>query len=1098
MLAKGTSLSYFRFPVVGIITLAFFLLLRADMAHAWNYYLPFQGGNVVPQKKEPDIKTEPVRTIQNVNEKGLEITYRFSGAHVSLKDINSQSFQALDIDGFTNFTEIGAPALPVHNEIIAMPPNADPVITVLEVRSHDFKGYNIPPTRKLARDTYGADEPEYQMNTLIYDADQFYPEQVAAVTNTVISRGTPLAIVQIRPVAVNQVTRTLRVYELIRFRISFENTKKDFSRISNENSLHYTNLLKRSVLNSAVIPDGMAYLPQESGSSKNYIIITHQQFIDQANKLAEWKRQLGYSVEVVSQPDWSSTQVKDAIHSRYDAWTPKPDYFVIIGDHTGPYAVPGEIRLSPDNHNFATDLYYACMDGASDYTPDMAHGRISVTSTTEAETIINKIIDYEKTPVTTASFYNNMMNCAMYQDDNNDGYADRRFCHTSENIRDYLQTDQGYTSQRIYYTDTSFDKTQLRYNNGTFSNGQLLPTDLRDPGFDWNGSDSDITAGIDDGKFLIFHRDHGYVGGSGWANPYYTTTTMTNLNNGDLLPIVFSINCHTGEFQLNECFAEKFLRMSGKGAAGVVAAAYYSYSGYNDAFAIGMIDAIWSDPGLVANYGSYDSGAGYSIGSGNDIYTMGDVMNQGLVAMVQNIVTNESDFKYTHELYHYFGDPAMRIWTANPNTNPISASHPASIDCQGSTFTVSGSTPEAVATLIQNDQLLSRVILDGSGSANLSYALISNDAVTLTISKHNCKPYTAEVPVSGSCIFHGILAFSNQTSSIFEDEAPALVNVSRVNGSSGYVSISCSTADGTASAGSDYTAVSNQILAWSDGETNDKYCSIPIIEDRLEENDETVILTLSNPTGGATSGSPTTAELTIHDNDRSFSLQTTFIGGNGSDGNMFDVKALHELTIDSFTCNSDTVNDGTFDAAVYYRQGEYSGYEQDSSAWILVGSAADIVSNGPGQETELPIVIDITIPKSATYAFYITTTDESNLKYTDGTVEGAVYVEDAGIQFFEGVGKAYPFNNTYRPRVWNGIINYHLADASINCSGDVVVLENITFKTEGTYQCQATTSITTGTNVTIEEGANVTFIAPLIKLNPDFHGRPNLKIQTSP
>jgi len=179
---------------------------------------------------------------------------------------------------------------------------------------------------------------------------------------------------------------------------------------------------------------------------------------------------------------------------------------LIIGDHTGSYAVPGEIHQDPSNgDNFATDLYFACMDGNGDWHPDMAHGRISVSSALEAGIIVDKIIAYEKTPPSAASFYSNMLSCAQYQDtDDNNGYADRRFCQTSEDIRDYLIDEQSYTSERVYYTSTTADVTTLRYNNGYFSDGQLIPAELRTTAYNWAGSPSDITSAINAGKFLVF------------------------------------------------------------------------------------------------------------------------------------------------------------------------------------------------------------------------------------------------------------------------------------------------------------------------------------------------------------------------------------------------------------------------------------------------------------------------------------------------------------------------------------------------------------------------------------------------------------------
>ncbi|MBE9475241.1 MAG: S8 family serine peptidase [Chloroflexi bacterium] len=55
------------------------------------------------------------------------------------------------------------------------------------------------------------------------------------------------------------------------------------------------------------------------------------------------------------------------------------------------------------------------------------------------------------------------------------------------------------------------------------------------------------------------------------------------------------------------------------------------------------------------------------------------------------------------------------------------------------------------------------------------------------------------------------------------------------------------------------------------------------------------------------------------------------------------------------------------------------------------------------------------------------------------------------------------------------------------CSGDVVVLQNVTFPSGTTCECVGTTSITAGTGVTVQSGATVTFTAPTVKLQPGFH-----------
>ena len=63
------------------------------------------------------------------------------------------------------------------------------------------------------------------------------------------------------------------------------------------------------------------------------------------------------------------------------------------------------------------------------------------------------------------------------------------------------------------------------------------------------------------------------------------------------------------------------------------------------------------------------------------------------------------------------------------------------------------------------------------------------------------------------------------------------------------VSVSYSTGNGSAIAGTDYTSTSGT-LTFANGETS-KTFTIPIINDTAVENAETVLLTLSNPTGGA-------------------------------------------------------------------------------------------------------------------------------------------------------------------------------------------------------------------------------------------------------
>ena len=86
--------------------------------------------------------------------------------------------------------------------------------------------------------------------------------------------------------------------------------------------------------------------------------------------------------------------------------------------------------------------------------------------------------------------------------------------------------------------------------------------------------------------------------------------------------------------------------------------------------------------------------------------------------------------------------------------------------------------------------------------------------------------------------------------------------MTRTSGSVGAVSVNYATADGTATAGEDYTAASGT-LNWGDGETAPKTFTITIANDGTKEDNETLTLNLTNATGGATLGLQEMAVVTI-------------------------------------------------------------------------------------------------------------------------------------------------------------------------------------------------------------------------------------------
>ena len=726
--------------------------------------------NSVVLEPSDDNKSRPApfrNTIDNgIN--GIKVSYSFIELNSFNKTHNKEVYSAYSITDFSHLQEVGKPALPSHIDLVAIPDGADYKLKIYHKNPQKSKTKKIFPALKPARDTQGAAEPEFEINKSFYNTDQVYPQQSVRIIGEMKYRGIRMAMVETCPVQYNPFTSELFVNSEVSYEIVFSGANK-FTDYSQHTETFINQITNYPLNNKSFTEEAKLYYltnnkELDNTTAKNYIIITHSNFVAAADSLANWKRQMGYSVEVISANNWTTASVKNAVHTRYQNWTPKPDYLLIIGDNGD---VPSETYYTYDGDPFGSDLYYVCMDGSSDFVPDMAKGRISPSSVENAMMQVRKIINYERNPISDTAFYNNGANCAQYQDDDGDGYADRRFLHTSEDIRDYIQS-KGYTSERIYYTDNNV--IPAYFNNGYYSQGQALPTVLlKSSGFDWTKGAADIATSINSGKFFLFHRDHGYAGGSGWAHPHFTNSNMSLLNNGDKLPVVFSINCHTGEFTLPSCFAETFMRLNNAGSVGIFAASYYSYSGYNDGFSIGLIDGIWSNPGMIPNFGSGGI-SNPNVTPHNDIKEMGNLLNHGLTRVIQTWGGGTAENRYTHELFHYFGDPAMRMWTHIPDT--IIAISSDTISCSATGFAIDTcNVADAVATISKDGLLIGKTTLT-NGSGVIPISILQGAYFTLTISAPNYKPFQKRIYLgSGNSIglykeFSNSICFGDDKSEI--------------------------------------------------------------------------------------------------------------------------------------------------------------------------------------------------------------------------------------------------------------------------------------------------------------------------------------------
>jgi uncharacterized repeat protein (TIGR01451 family) len=166
----------------------------------------------------------------------------------------------------------------------------------------------------------------------------------------------------------------------------------------------------------------------------------------------------------------------------------------------------------------------------------------------------------------------------------------------------------------------------------------------------------------------------------------------------------------------------------------------------------------------------------------------------------------------------------------------------------------------------------------------------------------------------------GQIEFSSATYSV--DEGGGMLTVSVRPGISdfGSISVGYATSDGTAQAGLDYVATSgtlvfdDPIIANKANTPNSstKTFTVPILEDALDEPDETFNLILTNPTGGASLGQINTAITTILDNDLP---GVSIADASANEGNSGTTTATFNVSLTLPSNQTVTVNYGTSDGS---------------------------------------------------------------------------------------------------------------------------------------------------------------------------------------
>ena len=650
---------------------------------------------------------------------GVDLELNIGDISASTIDVDGEVYDRISIQNHGLTSDYGKAELPVISYYIAVPQGAEVIIDYELSNPVVFDNYYLYPAQPPMPETEGYIDPPFTKNESFYTKNDFYPESIVEISSDFIIRGCRIVRVSIYPIIFNPVTKIIKKYDNIDISIDFIDGTNEFipERLR---SIYFQPLFDAFLVNSKNLERPVLNNPLERlkrSDRADFLIIVYDDFFEEILPLAEWRHLTGLETKVVkwSEVGSSSEDLLDYLTNAYNNWELPPSFILIVGDTD--HIPVNYLYNHPYHYSLTgTDHWYVAVDG-TDYFPDMHIGRISVEDETELSTVVNKILNYSKTPYMDKNWFDDVL-LAAYDE------SGRYFVYTSERIYNFLNP-LGYNCNRQYQ-------------------GTNPP-----------GSTQGVIDAINNGVVIANHRDHGASENdgysySGWSYPQFDTTNIQNdLSNGEMYPVMFALHCDSGWFDGEtdsdsgnwESIGEIGIRVADKGFVAVIASTRVSYSGYNDELCVGLFDAMWSD--FNPEYPDNESMNPYN----TEVYRISQVMNYGKFWMYDIYVApggcppypwtpSEDVSRTTFEMFHVHGDPTMEIWTSMPENFEVTYEI---LDDSLEVMVMNEDDPveNALVCLSQENGIYVKGLTDETGMVSLNVINPSEEEINMTVTAHN-------------------------------------------------------------------------------------------------------------------------------------------------------------------------------------------------------------------------------------------------------------------------------------------------------------------------------------------------------------------------
>jgi Peptidase family C25/FlgD Ig-like domain/Propeptide_C25 len=447
--------------------------------------------------------------------------------------------------------------------------------------------------------------------------DKWLPEQIVNISSPMIMRGERFCQISCSAVQYNPSQNKIRLLIDINIELEIDHSNTDNPLYSNRRSALFSNFMQ-NIKGSQ---------PYRGDYSSNYLFIAPQICESTLLPLIHWKEQLGYKTKLVFMEDIGSTNqdVKDYLQNAYDNWEFPPEYVVLVGDTDGNIVVPSfYVAGGPYSPWDVTDHTYTLLDG-DDYFPDLFIGRLSVRSISELQTVVVKLIKYQKEPYLESDWMSSALMMA--------------YIYEFSGIYSHRETVLTVGDKLLDFEYTKID---------TFINP-------------YSQNHSQISEFINSGQSIVNFRGCGDM--EHWSSMdtfhFMDIDDINELSNGWMLPMVTSMACGTGNFAdtgCSPCFGETWL------VAGMPS---------NPKGGIGFIGP--SERDTQTEWNNCNNLGVYQGFACEDLLRCGEMLLRGKMELFYNYplnheyLINNSDHFYFY-VYNLLGDPGLRIWTHTPDS----------------------------------------------------------------------------------------------------------------------------------------------------------------------------------------------------------------------------------------------------------------------------------------------------------------------------------------------------------------------------------------------------------------------------------------------